>query len=36
MIDLDLEKFEDVLDNYIMAKGIDKPLVFSFFHFLIK
>lgn len=36
MIDLDLEKFEDVLDNYIMAKGIDKTISFLIFPFLDK
>lgn len=36
MIDLDLEKFEDVLDNYIMAKGIDKAISFLIFPFLDK
>jgi DNA-binding transcriptional MerR regulator len=36
MIDLDLEKFEDVLDHYIMAKGIDKTISFLIFPFLDK
>lgn len=34
MIDLDLEGFEDVLDNFIMAKGIDKAISFLIFPFL--
>ena len=36
MIDLDLEQFEDLLDNYIMAKGIDKTISFLIFPFLDK
>jgi DNA-binding transcriptional MerR regulator len=36
MIDLDLERFEDLLDNYIMAKGIDKAISFLIFPFLDK
>jgi DNA-binding transcriptional MerR regulator len=36
MIDLDTEKFEDLLDNYIMMKGIDKAISFLIFPFLDK
>lgn len=36
MIDLDLEQFEDLLDHYIMAKGIDKTISFLIFPFLDK
>jgi Predicted transcriptional regulators len=36
MIDLDVEKFEEVLDNYIMARGIDKTISFLLFPFLDK
>jgi MerR family transcriptional regulator, light-induced transcriptional regulator len=36
MIDLDTEKFEDLLDNYIMMKGIDRAISFLIFPFLDK
>src|SRR5689334_9690956 len=36
MVDLDMEKFEDVLDNYIMQKGIDKTISYLIFPFLDK
>jgi MerR family transcriptional regulator, light-induced transcriptional regulator len=36
MIDLDVERFEDVLDNYIMSRGIDKAISFLIFPFLDK
>lgn len=34
MIDLDMESFEDVLDNFIAAKGIEKTIVQVIFPFL--
>ncbi len=34
MIDLDMDRFEIVLDNYIMAKGIDKAITQIIFPFL--
>lgn len=36
MIDLDLEKFEQTLDNYIMARGIEKAITQIIFAFLEK
>jgi MerR family transcriptional regulator, light-induced transcriptional regulator len=36
MIDLDMDKFEDVLDNYIKARGIDKAISYLIFPFLNK
>lgn len=36
MVDLDLEKLEDVLDNYIMARGIEKAISHIIFPFLEK
>lgn len=36
MIDLDMDKFEDVLDNYIKARGIDKAISYLIFPFLDK
>lgn len=36
MVDLDLEKLEDVLDNYIMARGIEKAISQIIFPFLEK
>lgn len=33
MIDLDMEAFEDELDNFITAKGIEKQSLKSYFHF---
>ncbi|MBL0198912.1 MAG: hypothetical protein IPP81_01720 [Chitinophagaceae bacterium] len=33
MIDLDMEAFEEVLDNFITAKGIEKQSLKSYFHF---
>jgi MerR family transcriptional regulator, light-induced transcriptional regulator len=34
MIDLDIEKFENILDNYIITKGIDKTITQVIFPFL--
>jgi methanogenic corrinoid protein MtbC1 len=34
MIDLDLDDFESVLDNYIMTRGIDKTITHIIFPFL--
>ncbi len=34
MIDLDMESFEDVLDNYILPKGIQKAILHLIFPFL--
>jgi len=34
MIDLDLDNFESVLDNYIMTRGIDKAITHIIFPFL--
>ncbi len=34
MIDLKLDEFEDVLDNYIQAKGIEKTINFIIFPFM--
>jgi MerR family transcriptional regulator, light-induced transcriptional regulator len=34
MIDLDVAGFEEILDNFIMAKGIDKAISFLIFPFL--
>ncbi len=34
MVDLDLEKFEQVLDNYILPKGIQKAILHLIFPFL--
>lgn len=36
MIDLELEAFEDVLDNYIMARGVEKAISQIIFPFLEK
>jgi DNA-binding transcriptional MerR regulator len=36
MVDMDLERFEDVLDNYIMARGIEKTISHIIFPFLEK
>ncbi|HSR39709.1 MAG TPA: MerR family transcriptional regulator [Phnomibacter sp.] len=36
MVDMDLERFEDVLDNYIMARGIEKAISQIIFPFLEK
>lgn len=36
MIDLDVERFEEVLDNYIMIRGIDKAISYLIFPFLDK
>lgn len=36
MIDLDMERFEDVLDRFIAAKGIDKAIHYLLFPFLDK
>jgi DNA-binding transcriptional MerR regulator len=36
MIDLDMDKFEDVLDQFIAAKGIDKAIHYLVFPFLDK
>ncbi|MEJ7737973.1 MAG: MerR family transcriptional regulator [Chitinophagaceae bacterium] len=36
MIDLDMDKFESLLDNFIMARGIDKAIVQVIFPFLEK
>jgi methanogenic corrinoid protein MtbC1 len=34
MVDLDLEKFEFILDHYIMARGIEKAIIHIIFPFL--
>jgi DNA-binding transcriptional MerR regulator len=34
MVDLDLDKFETILDNYIMSKGIDKTITQVIFPYL--
>ena len=36
MVDLDMDAFEDVLNNYIMVKGIDKAIMHLVFPFLDK
>ncbi len=36
MIDLDLEKFEQTLDNYILARGVEKAITQIIFSFLEK
>jgi len=36
MIDMDMDKFEDVLDNYIMARGIERSITQIIFPFLEK
>ena len=36
MVDLDMDSFEDVLNNYIRAKGIDKAILHLVFPFLDK
>jgi len=36
MIDLDMDKFESLLDNFIMAKGVDKAIMQVIFPFLEK
>jgi len=36
MIDLDMDKFEEVVDNYISARGIDKTITHILFNFLDK
>ena len=36
MVDLDIDKFEDVLDNYITQRGIDKAITYLIFPFLDK
>lgn len=36
MIDLDIEEFEKVLDNYILARGIEKAIIQIIFPFLEK
>jgi len=36
MIDLDMDKFEEVVDNYISARGIDKAITHILFNFLDK
>ncbi len=36
MVDLDMEKFEAVLDNYIMVKGIEKAIIQIVFPYLEK
>ena len=36
MVDMDIDKFEDVLDNYIMARGIERSITQIIFPFLEK
>jgi DNA-binding transcriptional MerR regulator len=36
MVDLDMDRFEEVLDTYIMNRGIDKTIAFLIFPFLDK
>lgn len=36
MVDLDIERFEEVLDHYIMTRGIDKTISYLIFPFLEK
>lgn len=36
MVDLDMDKFEEILDTYIMNRGIDKMIAFLVFPFLEK
>ena len=36
MVDLDMDKFETMLDNYITARGIDKAITQLVFPFLEK